>query len=78
MRNKVCFEGKRIHDPASILCYACALIQYLAGLYPEGDKEDLKAGAETMLRIAIQLLSKKRKVDSCLQIEDGDGDNQDD
>lgn len=76
MRNKVCFEDKRIHDPATILCYACALIQYWAGLSSKDDKEQLKAGVETMLRIAIQLLSRKSKMDGYLQNEDGDGNNQ--
>lgn len=27
-RNKTCFEGKALHDPASIVCYACALMSY--------------------------------------------------
>jgi len=47
-RNKICFEGKTIHDLASIVCYACALMSYWAGLYPDVDKEALEVGINTM------------------------------
>ena len=51
-RNKACFEGKLLKNPASIICYACVLMDYWAGLFMEIDKEALIAGANTMLQIA--------------------------
>lgn len=75
-RNGICFEGKKRCDPVSILCHACALIKYWAGLYGEGDKDLLVAGVETMLKIAIQLLGKKTRTDDNLRIEDCDEDDQ--
>lgn len=69
-RNKICFEDKKIHDPISVVCYACALMKYWAGLYGEADKEALIAGGDSMLKIAIQLLSKKKKMQDDRQIAD--------
>jgi hypothetical protein len=28
MRNKVCFDGKKIKNPIKIICYACACIKF--------------------------------------------------
>lgn len=64
-----------ISDPVSIICYACALIGYWAGLFDEIDKEALIAGANTMLEIATRLLDKKRKKDEKLCLEDGPDDD---
>lgn len=59
IRNKVCFEGKKLNNPAEIMCHACALITFWAGLYKEEDKKVLIEGADTMLKIALKILSKK-------------------
>jgi len=76
-RNKACFEGKLLNDPVSIICYACALMGYWAGLFAESDKEALIAGVTTMLEIATKLLNKKRKVGGRLLLKDGsDADKQ--
>jgi hypothetical protein len=34
----VCFQGKIVTSPISIICYACSLIGYWAGLFGELDK----------------------------------------
>jgi len=62
----VCFEGKSLTNPISVICHACALMNYWAGLFMEIDKEALEAGVNTMLKIAASLLGKKlARMDSC-------------
>jgi hypothetical protein len=60
MRNKVCFEGKKLHNPLEIVSHACALMKYWAGLHKDVDKEVLIQGVNTMLKIAVQLLAERR------------------
>jgi hypothetical protein len=62
-RNKACFEGKLIRNPAEIVCYTCALMGYWAGLFQGIDKETLEAGVNTMLKIAARLLEKEKPND---------------
>ena len=62
MRNKVCFEGKKLHNPIEIICRACALMKLWAGLQKDRDKEMLVRGVDAMIKIALQLLSKKQQV----------------
>ena len=64
-----------LKNPASIICYVCALMGYWAGLFPEMDKEALKAGVNTMLQIAAKLLGKKMQNDGRLLLEDKPDDN---
>ena len=59
-RNNICFQGKKVTSPITIICHACSLISYWAGLYEDLDKEELSAGAETMLKIALQLVGKAK------------------
>jgi len=61
MRNKICFEGEKLHSPLDIVRHACALIKFWAGLQKEVDKEMLIQGVDTMIKIALQLLSKKHQ-----------------
>ena len=61
MRNKVCFEGKKLHNPIEIICRACALMKLWAGLQKDRDKEMLVRGVDAMIKIALQLLSKKHQ-----------------
>jgi hypothetical protein len=75
-RNRTCFEGKMIQNPISIICHACALICYWAGLFLKGDKELLIAGANSMLHIALKLLNKKQKPNGNQEMEDEDSRNQ--
>jgi hypothetical protein len=67
-----------IQNPISIICHACALICYWAGLFLEGDKEMLIEGANTMLQITLKLLNKKQKPHGCQELEDEDTHNQQD
>lgn len=62
-RNKICFEGKDLHDPDTIVCYACALMSYWAGLFMDEDRAALEAGINTMLQMGLRLV-KKRKPES--------------
>jgi hypothetical protein len=61
MRNKVCFDGKKFQNPIEIICHACAFMKFWAGLQKEVDKEMLIQGVDTMIKIALQLLSKKHQ-----------------
>ena len=74
-QNKACFDGIMIRNPASIICYACALMGYWAGLFLEMDKEALEAGVNTMLQIASKLLGEKVHNDGRLTLEDKPDDN---
>ena len=61
MRNRICFDGKKLNNPLEIVSHACALMKFWAGLQKEVDKEALIKGVDTMFKIAVQLLSKKRR-----------------
>ena len=74
-RYKVCFEGKPLTNPISIIRHACALMTHWAGQFMEIDKEALEAGANTMLKIAASLLGKKLGKNGQLLLKDGDDDN---
>jgi hypothetical protein len=74
-RNRACFDGKFLRHPAEIICYACALMGYWAGLFLEMDKEALEARINTMLQIAAKLLGKKMRNDGSLLLEDRPDDN---
>jgi hypothetical protein len=41
MRNRICFEGKKLKNTLEIANHACALIKFWAGLQKEADKEML-------------------------------------
>jgi hypothetical protein len=56
-RNKACFEQKLINNPLEIICHACALMIYWSGLFAEFDHEQLVEGANTMLRVAKEILA---------------------
>jgi hypothetical protein len=74
-RNKACFDGKLLNDPISVICDACVLIGYWAGLFAEGDKESLVDGANTMLAIALKILGKRKKMDGDVPLRDGPDDD---
>jgi len=75
-RNKICFENKVILNPISIICHACALMSYWAGLYEGMDKEAREDGVTTMLRIATDLLNKRSRKEGCLLLKDTEEDQQ--
>lgn len=43
MRNKICFEVKKFHNPLEIVCHAGVLMKFWAGLMKDSDKEGPKA-----------------------------------
>lgn len=75
-RNAVCFEGKTVNNPASIVCYACSLMGYWAGLFLENDKATLEAGVKAMLEIASKLVAREKKCRQ-LTLEETQDDDQD-
>lgn len=72
-RNKACFEKKLIKDTLEIICHACALMKFWSGLYAEMDQEQLVEGANTMLRVAKEVLASQtaRQVNQIL-LQDGE------
>jgi hypothetical protein len=77
-RNNVCFEGKTVTSLISIICYACSLMEYWVDLFLDDDKDQLVAGANTMLKIALQLVGKEAKVQRNHSLEDAKSKDQDD
>jgi hypothetical protein len=73
-RNRACFDEKILRNPAEIICYACALMGYWAGLFPELDKEALEAGVKMMLQIATKLMREKTQ-DGRLLLENNPDDS---
>jgi hypothetical protein len=73
-----CFEGKMVKTPPSIICNACALMSYWAGLYPAEDKDTLVARVNAMLQIAVKLLSRKAKPGETPLLQDDGGDRDED
>ena len=71
--NKAVFEGKVIKNPLKIICHACMLMIYWSGLYAELDRDQLVEGANTMLRVAKEILAAQttRQVNQLL-LEDGE------
>ena len=61
MRNRVCFDGVKLHNPLAIVSHACALMKFWAGLQKEVDREVLIKGVDDMLEIAVKLLNEKRQ-----------------
>jgi len=76
-RNKAVFDGKMIKNPLEIICHACALMIYWSGLYAELDRDQLVEGANTMLRVAKEILAAQttRQVNQPL-LEDGEPSDQ--
>jgi len=72
-RNKASFEKKLITSSVEIICHACALMIYWAGLYSEMDQEQLVEGANLMLKVAKEILAVQtaRQVNKLL-IQDGE------
>ena len=77
-RNSACFEDKVVTSPIHVICYACSLMEYWAGLFLEEDKEQLIAGANTMLKIAMQLVSREVRDQKHLALEDNKSTDEED
>lgn len=58
-RNKACFDDCIIKNPIEIVCHAGVLMSFWTGLYEKVDKEMLINGVNTMLRVAVDLLTSK-------------------
>lgn len=48
-------------NPVTIVCFACSLMSYWAGLFLDDDKEALVPGVNMMMEIALKLNKKKAK-----------------
>lgn len=62
MRNKICFEGKKFHNPLSNFSHAGALMKFWAGLMKDEDKNPWAEGMDQMLRIAGRLVEDLNRV----------------
>lgn len=72
MRNKICFDGKILHNPLEIVSHVCALMKFWAILQKEVDKEVLIKGVDTMFKIAEQLRNAKLLINpTCCQPQPG-------
>jgi hypothetical protein len=76
-RNSVCFQGKIVTSPITIICYACSLMGYWAGLFGDDEKEKLVAGVDMMLQIALRLVAKTTDSRKQGLLEDTKEDDQD-
>ena len=72
------FEKKLIKSPLEIVCHAGALMIYWSGLYAELDQDQLVEGANTMLRVAKEILVAQttRQVNQLL-LQDGESSEHD-
>lgn len=55
-RNKACFEHKLIKHPAEIICHACSLMFFWAGLYKPDLQEQIADGVKLLLSMACRIL----------------------
>jgi hypothetical protein len=52
LRNRSCFDHKMIKDPVELISYSTVFMKYWAGLHGEKDAEDLRLGADGLLKLA--------------------------
>jgi len=57
-RNNSCFEKKSIGSPTKIVCSISSFLNYWAGLQSGQNKEDLEAGAKSLLKAALHFHTK--------------------
>jgi hypothetical protein len=67
LRNKACFEGKLIHSPVELICYATVFIKYWAGLHNPADRDLLIGGAKALTREATNLMPRHPSTRQMLQ-----------
>lgn len=60
-RNKACFEHKLIKHPAEIVCHACSLMFFWAGLYKADVQEQIADGVKLLLSMACRILTSQRR-----------------
>jgi hypothetical protein len=79
-RNKAVFEKKLTKSPLEIIYHACALMVYWSGLYAELDKDQLMEDANTMLRVAKEILAAQttRQVNQLLLQDEDSSDRAED
>jgi hypothetical protein len=56
--NRACFDKILLKNPNEILLYACALMKYWAGLYPEDTQQLISSGVDVMMKTTMHLLGK--------------------
>jgi hypothetical protein len=74
-RNKACFDKKLIKSPVDIICHAGALMKFWTGLFAEMDRATLEEGIDTMVKIAVGLLTSKRSRPSQASDDQTTGDD---
>jgi hypothetical protein len=57
LRNRACFVKILLKNPNEML-YACALMKYWAGLYPEDTQHLISSRVDVMMKTAMHLLGK--------------------
>ena len=73
LETKLALRRRLSKKHLEIICYACALLHYWAGLYTEMDKEQPVEGANLMLQVAKGLLASQNAGQaSRLQLTDGE------
>lgn len=77
-RNKACFENKLIKHPAEIVCHACSLLIFWAGLHKEELQSQIKEGVGALLALACQMLSTQRRSSPRMILPPPDNQGRDD
>jgi hypothetical protein len=52
LRNRACFDHKLIKNPFELISYSTMFMKHWAGLHDEKDADDIRAGADGLLRLA--------------------------
>jgi hypothetical protein len=58
LMNRACFDKILLKNPNEILLYACALMKYWAGLYPEDTQQLVSSRVDVMMKTTMHLLGK--------------------
>ncbi|TVU01395.1 hypothetical protein EJB05_53164, partial [Eragrostis curvula] len=72
-RNKACFDKIMIKHPCDIVFYICSFLRYWAGLYSAEMNEVIQAGAKTMMKMVINILSRQGRCMLTNARQDGGG-----
>jgi hypothetical protein len=85
LRNCACFEHKLKNNHVELISYSTVFMKYWVGLHGEKDADDLKAGADGLLRLASAInfgtaapQDGSRKIQRPLRIRDASMDTGDD
>jgi hypothetical protein len=78
-RNRTCFEKKLIKNPNEVIFFVCLFMQFWAGLFKGDMHEKIKAGADVLMKKALNIRRKSslatgRRLISDGHVQDPDGD----